>query len=281
MYKKMKVSQKFGIILVPMMAMLFILLFLYAYGTTNIEKMTTKQLYSELYTSTDAMINADRDLYQAYSAELEYVYHYDSLTDEERAGLISGYQENVQQTKDRIKQAVENIMQNDTLYAQMKDETLGMTIEELYADFQDKMQAWESSYDMESGSGDYAVKKAAFEAARDPIDLMSQIIEAYAVQNLKDMHDGIRNVMISVVAVVILIITVLSILSAFIIKYLTKSITKVTDNMNQLSNNDLSFEPYEIANTDELGVLSHSVKKLTSSLSDMTLLMKKNSDRII
>ena len=60
--------------------------------------------------------------------------------------LIQDYDENVQQTMDRVKEAVENLKENEELYNQYVHKEQNKTIKSLYDDFLSNMQSWKPSY---------------------------------------------------------------------------------------------------------------------------------------
>jgi len=70
--KNVKVSVKLSLIIGPLILMLGVLVFLLNYMSNQILIVTRTTYYEETFRSTDNIINADRDLYQALLAEKEY-----------------------------------------------------------------------------------------------------------------------------------------------------------------------------------------------------------------
>ena len=280
MIKNLKVSKKLWIIILPIMLILIALLIFFNYTANLIQNKLQKALYDELYQSSTILLSADRDFYQASVAEQELFFDEKNLSDEKKEELIATFKENVGQTKERVKQAIDNIVENKVIYNQVTDDTSGKNMEQLYADFQEDMKKWEDAYNIETKEGDRSLKSAAFEDARNELDLMTQLFEKYSENEVQTIRNSVGKTIIAIIVITTIIMVGIFLLSLLVVRYLAKSITQITENMNQLSNNNLGFKPYHIKSKDELGVLSSAVQKVVQSLSEMVGVMKGASKEL-
>ena len=280
MIKNLKVSKKLWIIILPIMLILIALLIFFDYTANLIQDKLQKALYDELYQSSTILLSADRDFYQAYVAEQELFFNEENISKEKKEELIATYKENVGQTKERVKQSIDNIVENKVIYNQLTEETSGKNMEQLYMDFQEDIIKWEDAYNIETKEGDRSLKSKAFENARNEIDLMTQIIEKYSESEVQTIRASVGKTIIAIIVISTIIMVGIFLLSLLVVRYLAKSITQITENMNQLANNNLGFEPYHIKSKDELGVLSSAVQKVVQSLSEMAGVMKGASKEL-
>lgn len=280
MIKNLKVSKKLWIIILPIMLILIALLIFFDYTANLIQDKLQKALYDELYQSSTILLSADRDFYQASVAEQELFFDEENLSDEKKEELIATFKENVDQTKERVKQAIDNIVDNKVIYNQLIDETSGKNMEQLYTDFQEDMKRWEDAYNIETKEGDRSLKTSAFEDARNELDLMTQIFEKYSEIEAQTIRNSVDKMIIAITVIATIIMVGIFLFSIIVVRYLAKSITKITENMNQLANNNLGFKPYQIKSKDELGVLSSAVQKVVQSLSEMAGVMKGASKEL-
>lgn len=278
--RNLKVSKKLWFIILPMLLLLIVFQVFFVYIANSIQARLQKTLYEEIYVSSTTLLNADRDFYQASIAEEEIVYNKENITADQKEKLLADYQENVAQTKERVKAAIENIKENKELFLEAKESTTGKSLKELYEEFEKNMIVWEGAYDLETGSGDTNAKAKAFEETRSQIDLMTQVLESYADSKVTGIQTEVQNSIFAITGAISIIVIAVLFISFMIIRYLSRSITNITNDMELLAKNDLSFEPFEIVRKDELGILSGAVQKLVRSLSEMVMVMKNTSKEL-
>ena len=280
MIKNLKVSKKLWLIVLPAMITLLLLLFLFITRSININNESKKTLYDEVFVSTALILNADRDYYQASIAEQELYLSGDSIDPERKKELLSAYDENLTQAIDRINEAMSNLQGNTFLFTNFPNDTDNRTLEQLQAAFVSEFDTWKKAYDPATGTGDMAAKSAAFDTAREEINLMTELLEKYANYiSDKTQQEVLSSIIISVI-VIALVILFLLIISISIVRYLTGNIKNITADMNLLSDNHLDFEPVDLKSKDELGTLSFSVKTLVHSLREIVSTMKSTSSTL-
>jgi methyl-accepting chemotaxis protein len=278
--KNLKVTKKLFLLYIPALFALVALLILFIYETTDINKSTKKLYYDELYTSSSLILNADRDFYQAAIAEKEMVLSKNTLDSKRKDELINDVNENLGQTVERVDGAITNIKGNKELYSKFKHSTTQKTIEQLYESFNTNLETWKSSYDVNTLTGDIDAHLAAFDAAREDINSITEVLEEYSAVSSKAIENEIlRNIILICIAIIIIIVA-LSVLAGYIVRYLKKSILNTTQDMNLLTNNDLSFAPYHLDSKDEIGTLSTSVNMLITSLREIVSLLDSTSSKL-
>ncbi|GDY24703.1 chemotaxis transducer [Agarivorans sp. Toyoura001] len=208
-----------------------------------------------------AVLNADRDLYQARVAELEAL----EADEKDYQSLFENYQENAQQAKDRMQkfnellsdypdstQGLESFTQRFNRW--MKDSTQVFTL--LKAN--DKKQAIALSKDQSLHS---------FEDLRSLYDHATEAAEALA-ELIEDESNEAVDSQLSALTIVASIAVVLSILLAYFgPKILTESITRITDRINDISQGDGDLsQRLEIQRKDEIGELASSFNQFVNLL---------------
>lgn len=280
MFKNLRVSKKLLLIVIPTMIALFLLFVQNIYNSNNAVTKSKQALYDEVFVSTAAILNADRDFYQAAIAEKEIYLSKDELTQEEKDALLADFEENATQTSDRIKTAMDNIRDNKQLFSQFTGDADKATMEQLEKAFFEEFDVWEKAYDIKTGEGDWEARTAAFGAARDEINLMTELLEKYADYISAAIKAEVRtSIIYSAIVVAIILILILTV-SIVIVRYISGNVTRITKDMDQLANNKLDFLPCNLSSKDELGILAGSVRTLVDSLKNMVNLMNQTSSEL-
>jgi methyl-accepting chemotaxis protein len=274
-----KIRKKLLLLYVPTLFALVMLLAIFILDTNYINQKTKRIYYDETYVSTSLILNADRDLYQAATEEKE-LYLSTNLSDIRKKELLDSYSENITQVEERMSQAIDNIKTNDELYTEFKHVVSGKTLEMMYSKFVVHMEEWKTSYDISTSLGDIDIHLTAFSNAREEINGMTELLDKYAKSKSIEISKEINNSVIVWSIIISSLIIIISILAVFIIKYLRRSILYTTKDMDLLSHNDLSFNPYQVSSKDELGNLSSSVNEVVKSLRGILILLNTTSSKI-
>jgi methyl-accepting chemotaxis protein len=278
--QNLKVSKKLWLLITPSILALILLLLLFIYRTTDISNYTKTSYYDEVFVSTALILNADRDFYQASIAEKELVLSGSTLPDQRKEELMTEYNENITQTLDRIKQAIDNISGNEELYSQFAHSESKHTLKQLSDSFNGDFKAWQESFDATSLTGDIDAHLAAFDTAREDINEMTELLEQYGEYSSVSIEKSVTSNIITLSIIITLVILIILLFAAVIVQYLKKSILNITKDMNTLANNDLTFEPYQLKTKDEIGTLSSSVNTLITSLREIVHLLDNTSTKL-
>jgi methyl-accepting chemotaxis protein len=246
----------------------------------NINQRARKAYFDEIYENSSLLLNADRDFYQAEIAENSLVLGRDSLSQEEKEKLVADYHDNASQVLERMETAIANLKMNGFLMNEMKNSESGLTFAEIYEDFKSHFKEWEEAYEPETGSGNKETKNIRFEEARAEIDNMNGILEEYAVFTENQIEKSVRKIIVGMIAVIIIVFFAITAFALITIHYIRNNITNLTQDMNLLANNDLSFDAHKVNRKDEIGKLTGSVSVLISSLRDIISKISQTSEQL-
>ncbi len=285
MLKHVKVSKKLWLIVFPaILAMAALVVFFY-YRTNSIAKDSKKALYDETFVSTALILNADRDFYQAIEAEKELYLSAATLSPETKKKLIDTYNENVNQVKDRITQAMDNLKANKQLYEEFKSESK-VTLSQLYKEFQAEFASWQGAYNVETGTGNMSSRQAYFDNAREKINLMTELLEEYADKEATEIQKGVESSIMLSITVIAAVMVVLFILSLLIVSYIKDSIKYITGVNQRIAQGELAIKIEEKRMTrDEIGQLCKATDQIlvrlneyVSYINEITQVLNKMAD---
>jgi methyl-accepting chemotaxis protein len=278
--KNLKVSKKLWLMILPAMIALVLLLIMFVVRSIDISKTSKQALYDEVFVNTALILNADRDYYQAAIAEKEIFLSGSNIQADMKETLIADYNENIGQTLERVQQANDNLKANTKLYNEFTQSTSNESFAQLFEAFTTDFQTWQNSYDIAESTGDIEAHLSSFDAAREEINLMTELLEEYADKISTDIQNEVTtSIKISVVAISAIIL-LLFILAIMIVRYLRNNILNITKDMKDLANNNLAFEPHNLNSKDELGILSSSVVSMIRSLREIITLLNNTSTNL-
>ncbi len=274
--RDLKVAKKLWLIVIPAILALIALLLFFIYRSNSIMQESKKALYDETFVSTASILNADRDFYQAAVAEKELFLHGTELTAAQRQALLDDYSENVQQVQDRITAAIDNVKGNKNLYSQFVHPTAGLTLEQLDAGFQTEFKSWQDAYDLEAGTGNMEARLLAFDAAREEINLMTELLESYADASSTEIQDGVTSSIIASAGIILVLALLILLFSSRIVRYLKSSIKYVTEISQRIAQGELStqIDPTKITH-DELGQLCSATGEILEQLNGYVSYIKE------
>ncbi|GKU77681.1 methyl-accepting chemotaxis protein [Paenibacillus sp. L3-i20] len=247
--------------------------------TFSIMKVLTADK-SQIYSSANLSMNADRDMYQAYSA-VQSLLIFDTQSNEFKQSK-EDFLENVQQVNERIatvKELVHNIKELETY------QHSGATnkIDEPITQFQKDFGSWVTLStsiieEKEASSNELSLQPIvltlnkltdSYTIARDELneigEINTQYVESRIVADEKIIKSSKKSLMITVsVAIVIVIV-----LSIILIRVITRPINKLVADMNQLSQGDFTIKTNNYDGKDEIGQLMQAVNSMVISLKDL------------
>ena len=193
--------------------------------------------YDMLYTISTDLINADRDLYQSMLVGTQYQAYHDYITPEQQAGYVDDYNSNAKQALDGVNAAAALAQGDSTLWTEMKSGD-GKTFADLSKGFVSQYNTWLGTYNFNTGEGDIEQFSIQFEATRDYISDMSDIVEAWAVAektaNQKSVHASIltSGIILMIIAALLLCLTI------FLIINIIKNIKSISAEVERISGGD-------------------------------------------
>ena len=263
--KNLSVRFKIGLIVVPLFLAMVAATVVGIIRMNQIENETTEIYYDVLYKVTDLTVNADRDFYQALTAHLEYILH--SKADEETLkGYAADIDENAQQTYDHVHEAIDVAKTQESLLAESGEIGNFSTYGDI---FDQHFNAVKAELTKEGGP-DEAVIDEEFGAARDVINEMGEVTEAWAEKAHENLTDSIKTSIV-LLSVIFGIIGLLVLVVAIIIQqFITKGIKEATEGLERIASGNLDIE-VDITNAgrDEVGTIKKATRNLADRLIDI------------
>lgn len=267
--KNLKVANKLWLIIFPAIFALIFLLVFFIYRSNKIMEDSKTSLYDEVFVSTDKILNADRDFYQAAIALKEMHLEKDKLKDEDKNKLIADFDENVKQVQDRVSSALDNVKSNEALYRNYQHSTAQLTLEQLYTAFQADFQTWLNAYDIKNGTGDMELSQSSFDKAREDINLMTELLEDYANTRSAEIENSVTQSIQTSVATIAVVIFLIALFSIQTLRYLKTNIQYITGISKRIAQGELSLEIDEKKITrDELGQLCEATGQTLRQLNE-------------
>ncbi|MCR4674046.1 MAG: hypothetical protein K5675_03470 [Lachnospiraceae bacterium] len=265
--KDWKIGTKLLLMVLPLAVVLMTSIFYMSYRQIQVFEEARTNYYEQIDALNVALLNADRDMYQAQLAETRYYYQHDESSKEVLQGYLDTYEENFQ----NVEEEIENIRtlfenSNDYLYTQLILEGQNKNNKELLEQFQLSLTRWQTAYYPVTNAGNYSSQFAEFQTARDYLAVMEQSLIEYANYVDTSLREQIVQSIIIVSLAILVIFIAVSIFAAFVARYIRRMTKVVTENVNSLSNRDLSQAMNVVNSKDELGMLSKSAEDLHDSL---------------
>lgn len=186
------------ILLIPALSLFFVST-LALIDIDSINKKLVSDLYDSVHQSEYWLLNADRDFYQALDAEAELE---SPDKDSDLNSLKSDYTENIKQTQERVKLAIDILNRDKATLSKLTHKDSNLNVFQLYDNFNKDLNSWSSLYDPETNT--LKNKKQyldAFNSARNNINQMEEILDEYAKQvifNSAKSVQAVKNIIMTV-----------------------------------------------------------------------------------
>lgn len=231
-------------------------------------KMTSEQMekefYDELYYSTFYLLNADRDFYQAEQAFMTFQAQ-DGISAEKREELKEIYEENVQQVKDRMSQAMDILLADNGLNRGEMESYFNIFFEDL-SKWENGATQFFTANNAQASESQIDSLREKFENTRHTIDLIQQNLETSAVKAVENIHkDNQVSIMTSLIVLGICILTIF-VLGFLLIRNITKPVSNLVHIFQQVSDGNLQTEEIDVRRKDEIGQLSSASNRMIANL---------------
>jgi len=242
-----------AILLIPVIAFISISI-VSLINANKISNMLITNLYEELHTSEYWLLNADRDYYQALSDEQNMEVTKDAAT---LKMLKDSYNENRQQTIDRVHKAYEILSQNKQKYSEIKHKDTKTTIFEEFNNFDKNFAVWDSNFNVDTNTlKDRNAYVTTFDKTRKSINTIEEILDEYSANSVADSQKAITNMKIIILIISIISLIVSLGLGIVLIININRRVKKAVALINRTADFDLLddnlYEEY-INDKDELG----------------------------
>lgn len=222
-------------------------------------------LYDNGYQLTHYMINADRDMYQAYSEAQLYL----STGD---ASALDEYHANISQVNERLGIS-EDILttHNDQRILNLKGENksnIQTNVTEAKAQFAE----WAAIVEDElQDPGEKIVTKELlhvdqFNAAREKLDAASGIVENFMDLELKHSEESIVKSYTRDISISVALLLISFILGYIYIRQISQAFKMIRRVMERLAAGDLTVDPLKLRSKDEIGQVAESINHMTENI---------------
>ncbi|WP_026497224.1 methyl-accepting chemotaxis protein [Butyrivibrio sp. WCD3002] len=250
---------------VPLIIALIVSIIVGSTQMKSIEETDEEVYYEMLYSISTDLINADRDLYQAMLAGTQFLAYREYITPEQLAGYKADYESNAKQALDGVNKAAELAKRDEYLFTTMRDDD-GDSYSDMSNGFAAQYNKWLSTYDFNSIEGDIEQFSIEFEATRDYISNMSDIVEVWASQKKEQNAAEIsRRVVINFVVFGV-VSALLLVLTIILIRYIIRSIKAISDDVDRIATGDFvtKIKPHSVIS--DFNNIGDSLEKMRHDL---------------
>ena len=265
----LSVRIKLLILTVPLAIALIIACVVMGVEMNSVEEEATGIYYDILYNMASNFINADRDFYQARVAQVAKNV---SASDAEYKANQKDFEENMQQTIDRVKEGTAIASTNPALYNEVLEGT-NNSIANLETKFEEHYEKALSA----GSSGNDANYIAEFDQAREALSEMTDITEQWAHEEREVLQKEIRNKIIGLSIVFGILIAFLIFVAIIIIRAIRGGVDAATKGLNELASGNLNITLPDDSSLakDEIGRMQLATSMLTRKLREI---MSKSND---
>ena len=248
----LSVRVKLLILTVPLSIALVVACVVMGVEMNSVEEEVTSIYYDTLYGVSSNLINADRDLYQARVADYK--------------GDKQDFDDNMQQTYDRVHEADSVASKSPTLYNDVLAGTSD-SITNLISKFDQHYEAAFAAGD----AGDEAKYEEEFELAREVISEMTDITEQWALEEHSVIQNESRGKIIGLSIVFGILIVALIVIAVIVIRQIRGGIATATEHLGELADGNLNIELVEDSkiSRDEIGQMQSATNKLALKLREI------------
>ena len=232
-------------LITPLTIALIVALLVLTGEMDSISQESEHLYFDNLYTINSGLVNADRDFYQAKAGasqqyelqNMDYDMPEDMVAQYVQAG-IDDYNENKQQTIDRVHEVVAIAEQDPTLYTGTFLEGDTKTFKDYAADFDAGFKEWEAAYDPNTNSGDWSQFSATFDSTRDSISNMTDIVELWASNEDAALEAANQTTVTRSFIIFIIVIVLILILALVTARSLSQGILRVVKSIDVMAGGD-------------------------------------------
>lgn len=203
---------------------------------------------------------------------------------------LGDYEDNLQQTKDRLASVEEIFKKNKDVYQTLQSDG-GNTVFDHISIFETKVAEWEQTVNeilSEIGrtqpaqlSDTYESEaQPLFDVARNSLDMIGVILEQNAENQMNQITDNKNTVMIQTIVLIAITVVIALIFGGIIVRNITKPIQNITRVLKKITDGDLRNSHMEINSKDELGMLSAYFNDMTKTLKNLITSVQESSEHV-
>ncbi len=281
-FNNVKIGKKMILVLLCPTIALIAVTILSLLAINNVNSNLRDKLYLQSGKSLEYIATADRDFYQALTAEKDMNILVGGSTTNE--SLSKSYLENSKQTLENINNAKKLLIADKSAFEKYKHKTSNLTLFELFDKFDKDYANWLSLFNPNenilSNQDEY---DKSFETVRENMNQIEEILEIYNKDLLAKSNSLVlaNEIFIVIILVVALILSLLfGIIIIFNIKRRTNKVIQLID---KTANFDLkydnSYEKY-INEKDEFAVIMNAEATARKQFRDIITNVKEESKKV-
>ncbi|WP_206811127.1 methyl-accepting chemotaxis protein [Paradesulfitobacterium ferrireducens] len=268
-----------ALLIIPLIALVLTNLILF-YNLETKSNQLIQAIYSDAYSSAVLILNADRDLYQAVTAQRTLL-----VSDPESgdfADQVKSYKENIDQVKERIAKAKDIFLTNKTIFDKVQNPDSSKTVFQDIENFNLLFGAWETESNglidslphVPVNERENLNKKALeietnFESARDNLNDMEDLLDGYARSTINVLQQDNQQLTLKLSLIIGVIILLVAILGWRMIRNITKSLAALAGTANQVAAGDLRLQQAHFRSKDEISALGQALLTMVDNLKNM------------
>jgi methyl-accepting chemotaxis protein len=281
MINNISIKTKLLILLfIPLLTFAGTAIYLLQLNSSNITKLTNV-LYETTNRATTLVLNADRDMYQAFSGYQRIQSQFFSEQDKDL--VVKDFNENVTQVNERIQQAL-HILKEQQL-TQLAHSDSGKSIDFIMADIDLLFNQWaeQAIKNIQQAASSAAVESqlhTQFEDARENINQFGEILEVYALSEVDEINQDKAATTTAIYLILGLACALLTVFGFIIIRKITSTVTIVQLKTKQVSEGILQYHPQKTYDKDELGQILFSVDYMIDKMRELIGKIASNSQLV-
>lgn len=278
MLKNLPIRLKLSfMIIIPILSVL-ILSSTGIYELVKTSKLLTDMYYIKLYKVNSLILNGDRDFYQALVA------HKNMLRSDVKEDYKSKQREdlksNIEQSKDRIKQAMESLFSEKSKYETIKHKAINKNVFELYSQFETDLNIWLDSFDVNTGLiKNESQYEKAFSDARENINMITEIMEESAISSKEEIDADVKSIKNGFITISLASLLITILLGSLISKDSSSVLMKIKNLAERLSKYDFS-EDLLLNRKDEYGQTAATLNQAQQNVRNLVKTIISNSSDI-
>ena len=265
------------ILVVPLIAALIVSISYFSTMVNRTAEQDKELYYNDLYSISEKILNADRDMYQAMLAGTQAIAYQDYVGADGIKSYKADFDENVAQVTERVDAAAKIAQENPALWTYNQD---GNTYQSLYATFQTVFANWQKTYDFNTMTGDVEQYATQFEDARDYLSGMSDAVEAWADYEAEAQTAKIHQQILVVAIVFMIVAVILLVLALAINQIIKKSVRQMMDAMHQLADGDFATDINAASPISDFGTVLGEMSQTRSKLQGALVEVYQHADEV-
>ncbi|MBP5197805.1 MAG: methyl-accepting chemotaxis protein [Lachnospiraceae bacterium] len=269
--KNLSIFLKILLITIPLVVLILLSAIVMRKNMQDVLFKSESVYLDTLYEINNNLLAADRDFYQAQIAFTRY-----SRIAGAEAGEVDDFNENAQQTIDKVNAAIDLARGNELLFKKTLSD--GEDFETISYEFVDSYNRWKASYDVSAKSGDIEKQEQFFKDARGYLDRLQEITEEWAEKEGAVLTQSINTRINSITIGYLVIIIVVLVIVIFTSRSIAKGVKDTKDRLDIIATNDLTQEVPETKAKDEIGQMTRSFRSMQANLKEIISVLYKESD---